>query len=66
MPRVDPCILDYMTKEHIDFLAEVTERTDSKQDGGVLVDYKGQSRILEASQIPKAYGTEFHRTFSNY
>ena len=56
---VDSKILAHMINAKIDFLMEVTGKTQADIKGGTLVDYKGSIRLLEVSQVPSEYLQEF-------
>jgi len=52
---VDPRIMEYAfdPKNKCDFLVEVTDKTRADVKGGTLIDYEGQTRLLEVAQVPK-------------
>jgi UTP--glucose-1-phosphate uridylyltransferase len=52
--EIDPCILGYFASENIDFLMEVTDRTDMDRKGGHLARLKsGPLVIREAAQCDR-------------
>eukprot|EP00048_Salpingoeca_helianthica_P015040 m.224731 g.224731 ORF g.224731 m.224731 type:complete len:494 (-) comp16538_c0_seq1:182-1663(-) len=58
---VDLGILNYVIGEgaNCDFVMEVTNKTRADVKGGTLIDYDGQTRLLEVAQVPKDKLEEF-------
>jgi len=58
---VDPRIMEYAfdPKNKCDFLVEVTDKTRADVKGGTLIDYEGQTRLLEVAQVPKNHEEDF-------
>jgi UTP--glucose-1-phosphate uridylyltransferase len=60
--EIDPCILGYFAANNLDFLMEVTDRTDMDRKGGHLARLKnGRLALREATQC----GAEDARSFSD-
>lgn len=57
----EPWILDIIERERIDFLMEVTRRTDADRKGGCLVMRDGRIHLLEIAQV----APEERRDFMN-
>jgi len=56
---VDFNILNYMDKNNVDFIMEVTDKTRSDIKGGTLIDYEGHAKLFEIAQCPPAKLDEF-------
>ncbi|KAI5188471.1 UTP--glucose-1-phosphate uridylyltransferase [Nematocida sp. AWRm77] len=56
---VDLSILNYVQKEGVDFLMEVTKKTRADVKGGTLISYEGNLRLLEIAQVPEYHKTDF-------
>eukprot|EP01114_Cavostelium_apophysatum_P000818 TRINITY_DN1071_c0_g1_i1.p1 TRINITY_DN1071_c0_g1~~TRINITY_DN1071_c0_g1_i1.p1 ORF type:complete len:508 (-),score=134.08 TRINITY_DN1071_c0_g1_i1:76-1599(-) len=52
-------ILNYMVKEKVDYVMEVTDKTRSDVKGGTLIDYEGKPRLFEIAQCPPSKLDEF-------
>ncbi|KAH0576970.1 UTP-glucose-1-phosphate uridylyltransferase [Spironucleus salmonicida] len=49
---LDEKIATFVTKSQFDFLSEQTPKTLADVKGGILMDYEGQTRLLETAQVP--------------
>ncbi|KAI5125367.1 UTP--glucose-1-phosphate uridylyltransferase [Nematocida parisii] len=56
---VDLSILQYVIKEEVDFLMEVTKKTRADVKGGTLIEYNNALRLLEIAQVPEENKTDF-------
>ena len=56
---IDTKILAYILHSKLDFLMEVTDKTQADIKGGTLIDYKGCLRLLEVSQVLPEHLPEF-------
>ncbi len=61
---VEPSILEYMQKEKLDWISEVTQKTLADKKGGVLFRRKNQKQkkaidLLEIAQVPKENQKDF-------
>jgi len=52
-------ILNYMVKDNVDFVMEVTDKTRSDVKGGTLIEYEGRPRLFEIAQCPPSKLDEF-------
>ena len=52
-------ILDYMLREDIPFLMEVTQKTAADTKGGTLYQEKGRIKLLEIANVPPEHIAEF-------
>ena len=52
-------ILDYMLREDIPFLMEVTQKTAADTKGGTLYQEKGRIKLLEVANVPPEHIAEF-------
>lgn len=52
-------ILNYMVKEKVDFVMEVTDKTRSDVKGGTLIEYEGKPKLFEIAQCPPSKLDEF-------
>lgn len=52
-------ILNYMVKEKVDFIMEVTDKTRSDVKGGTLIEYEGKPKLFEIAQCPPSKLDEF-------
>jgi len=56
---VDWTILNWLAKDNIDFIMEVTDKTRSDVKGGTLIDYEGKPKLFEIAQCPASKVDEF-------
>jgi len=56
---VDWTILNWLDKDKIDFIMEVTDKTRSDVKGGTLIDYEGKAKLFEIAQCPSSKLDEF-------
>lgn len=56
---IDLSILQYVIREEIDFLMEVTKKTRADVKGGTLIEYNNSLRLLEIAQVPEDKKSEF-------
>lgn len=56
---IDLSILQYVIKDEIEFLMEVTKKTRADIKGGTLIEYEGVLRLLELAQVPEDKKTDF-------
>ena len=56
---VDLSILQHMVQSKAEYIMELTDKTKADVKGGTIIDYEGQTRLLEVAQVPKAYVNEF-------
>jgi UTP--glucose-1-phosphate uridylyltransferase len=56
---VDLRILDYMLRDDIPFLMEVTPKTAADTKGGTLYQEKGRIKLLEVAKVPPEHIAEF-------
>ncbi|KAH9386097.1 UTP--glucose-1-phosphate uridylyltransferase [Nematocida major] len=56
---IDLSILQYVIRDEIDFLMEVTKKTRADVKGGTLIEYDSALRLLEIAQVPDAHKTDF-------
>ena len=63
---VDLKILYHLMNEDVDFCMELVPRTRADTIGGTLVDYRGETRLLEIEQVPKRHRQELlsHSSFN--
>ncbi|KAH9485029.1 UTP--glucose-1-phosphate uridylyltransferase [Psilocybe cubensis] len=61
---VDPVILHHMMDTKSEFVMEVTEKTKVDTKGGILINYDGNIRLLETTQIPEEHAEEFNQSRS--
>lgn len=59
---VSPEILTYMKEKELDFLMEVTPKTERDKKGGAIVHYHDQLILIERSQIPPSHSKSFERS----
>ncbi|GLB37550.1 putative UTP-glucose-1-phosphate uridylyltransferase [Lyophyllum shimeji] len=52
---VDSKILQHMSDTKVEFLMEVTDKTNANINGGTLIDYDGTIRLLEIAQVPSEH-----------
>jgi UDP-N-acetylglucosamine pyrophosphorylase len=45
-------ILNWMKKNNVDFVMEVTDKTRSDIKGGTLIEYEGKAKLFEIAQCP--------------
>lgn len=60
---VDLSILSHIISSEAAFVMEVTDKTRSDVKGGTLVEYEGELRLLEFSQVPQENRAEFIKKF---
>eukprot|EP00999_Lentomonas_sp_LEN2_P001931 NODE_307_length_1675_cov_72.510982_g275_i0.p1 GENE.NODE_307_length_1675_cov_72.510982_g275_i0~~NODE_307_length_1675_cov_72.510982_g275_i0.p1 ORF type:complete len:497 (+),score=103.48 NODE_307_length_1675_cov_72.510982_g275_i0:65-1555(+) len=56
---VDLRILNHLLNEQSEFLMEVTDKTRSDVKGGTIIDYDGNTRLLEIAQVPPEHVDDF-------
>lgn len=56
---VDLNVLHHMVESDAEFLMEVTDKTKADIQGGTLVDYDGNLRLLEIAQVPSEHMEDF-------
>ncbi|KAM0688655.1 UTP-glucose-1-phosphate uridylyltransferase [Conglomerata obtusa] len=56
---VDFSILEYVLKNDVDFLMEVTDKTRADVKGGTIIEYEGALRLLEIAQVSSNKKSEF-------
>jgi UTP--glucose-1-phosphate uridylyltransferase len=63
---VDPCILGYLDREHVEFAMEVTDKTLADVKGGTLIRCRGRLELLEVAQVEEGHVQDFQdiKTFS--
>ncbi|MSR89225.1 MAG: UTP--glucose-1-phosphate uridylyltransferase [Candidatus Margulisbacteria bacterium] len=58
-PDLDPGILGYMHRHELDFLMEMTPKTQMDIKGGTVVRYRNRLALLERSQLEEAHLKDF-------
>ncbi len=58
-PDLDPGILGYMYRHELDFLMEMTPKTQMDIKGGTVVRYRDRLALLERSQLEEAHLKDF-------
>lgn len=56
---VDLSVLNWMTKENVDYAMEVTAKTRADVKGGTLISYDGKLKLFEIAQCPADKVDEF-------
>ncbi|KAI5192901.1 UTP--glucose-1-phosphate uridylyltransferase [Nematocida minor] len=56
---IDLSILQYVIKDNVDFLMEVTKKTRADVKGGTLIEYDNSLRLLEIAQVPEENKSDF-------
>ncbi|EHY65796.1 UTP-glucose-1-phosphate uridylyltransferase [Nematocida ausubeli] len=56
---IDLSILQYVIKDEVDFLMEVTKKTRADVKGGTLIEYNNALQLLEIAQVPAENKTDF-------
>jgi UTP--glucose-1-phosphate uridylyltransferase len=63
---VDMKVLYHLMNHDTEFCMEVVPKTRADTVGGTLVEYKGQTRLLEVGEVPKKHRQSFLSTNSNF
>lgn len=56
---VDFEILNWMDKNNVDFIMEVTDKTRADVKGGTLIEFEGKAKLFEIAQCPPSKVDEF-------